>query len=173
MIDWKQIDGWFTGEDAKAYTHIAWNMPPIARFLEIGAYKGRSTVCMDTIAKDIDRNITIDVIDTFNGDVHIGTANTHEEFIANTKHCNIGRIYPMDTAFAHATITDGYYDAVFIDATHTYKAVLHDIVTYQPKVKKGGIIAGHDIDNPDVYKAVYNQFGRGFHYIGNCWITKP
>ena len=33
---------------------------------------------------------------------------------------------------------------IYIDATHTYEAVLEDLKTYFPKLKKGGIMSGHD-----------------------------
>lgn len=39
---------------------------------------------------------------------------------------------------------DEYFDFVYIDADHTYEGCLEDLVAWYPKVKKGGIIAGHD-----------------------------
>jgi len=38
---------------------------------------------------------------------------------------------------------------VYLDACHTYEAVLEDLNAYLPKLKKGGIMAGHDFLNPD------------------------
>tara|TARA_R100000030_G_scaffold79009_1_gene61955 strand:- start:117 stop:791 length:675 start_codon:yes stop_codon:yes gene_type:complete len=37
-------------------------------------------------------------------------------------------------------------DIVFIDALHTYEAVLTDWLVYSPRVKKGGIVAFHDCE---------------------------
>jgi len=40
-------------------------------------------------------------------------------------------------------------DLVFIDGNHSYKYVLSDIEHWEPIVRKGGIVAGHDyVDNP-------------------------
>ncbi len=39
-------------------------------------------------------------------------------------------------------------DFVYIDSNHNYDGVLLDIETYLPKVRKGGIIGGHDFGNP-------------------------
>jgi len=39
---------------------------------------------------------------------------------------------------------DGSLDFVFIDASHLYKHVKEDISAWVPKVRKGGIVAGHD-----------------------------
>ena len=47
-------------------------------------------------------------------------------------------------------------DFVYIDGNHTYKYVKEDIKNYFPKLKKNGILAGHDFDylSPGVIKAV-------------------
>jgi len=41
-------------------------------------------------------------------------------------------------------IKDGSLDFAYIDAEHTYNAGMQDIILWVRKVKKGGIIAGHD-----------------------------
>jgi predicted O-methyltransferase YrrM len=51
-------------------------------------------------------------------------------------------------------------DFVYIDANHDYKYVLEDCNTWLPKIKKGGIISGHDYNrspDDDVKNAV-NSF---------------
>ena len=39
---------------------------------------------------------------------------------------------------------DGSLDFVFIDGAHDYESVKEDIKTWYPKVRKGGILSGHD-----------------------------
>lgn len=41
-------------------------------------------------------------------------------------------------------LPDDAFDFVFIDADHSMKAVLQDLDNYWPKLKSGGIMAGHD-----------------------------
>lgn len=41
------------------------------------------------------------------------------------------------------------YDFVFIDGEHTYEQVFKDICNYLPKIKKGGMLIGHDYGHPD------------------------
>jgi hypothetical protein len=41
-------------------------------------------------------------------------------------------------------VPDGSLDFVFIDALHEYEHVKEDIHTWYPKVRKGGILSGHD-----------------------------
>jgi len=39
---------------------------------------------------------------------------------------------------------DEYFDFVYIDADHTEEAVKEDILAWWPKVRSGGVLAGHD-----------------------------
>lgn len=48
---------------------------------------------------------------------------------------------------AAAQILDGSLDFVFIDATHEYKEVLADLRAWWPKLRTGGVCAGHDFLN--------------------------
>lgn len=44
-------------------------------------------------------------------------------------------------------------DFVYIDGNHDYKFVKEDMQNYYKKLKKGGVLAGHDIPRADVSKA--------------------
>jgi len=44
-------------------------------------------------------------------------------------------------------------DFIYIDGNHDYKFVKEDMVNYYKKLKKGGVLAGHDIPLPGVTKA--------------------
>ena len=46
---------------------------------------------------------------------------------------------------------------LYIDTTHEYEHVIKEIDAWYPKVKLGGIIAGHDYFTPGVHRAV-NEF---------------
>jgi hypothetical protein len=45
---------------------------------------------------------------------------------------------------AHHQIKNKSLDFIYIDADHTYEAVFSDLVNFYPKLRKGGVIAGHD-----------------------------
>lgn len=68
------------------------------------------------------------------------------------------------TTDAAKEIEDGSLDFIFLDATHTYNALRADILTWLPKVKKGGLIAGHDyhpaFDNSGIIRVVNEIFGK-------------
>lgn len=55
------------------------------------------------------------------------------------------------------TFKDEYFDFIYIDSCHLYPAVKNDLNIFLPKLKKGGIMAGHDYfeyDNFGVIEAV-------------------
>ena len=51
-------------------------------------------------------------------------------------------------------VENGSLDFVFIDADHSEESVKKDIRAWFWKVRKGGLICGHDINLPGVFKAV-------------------
>ncbi len=50
----------------------------------------------------------------------------------------------MTSLEALAEVPDGALDFVFIDAAHDYASVRSDLEGWTPKVRSGGIVAGHD-----------------------------
>lgn len=78
-----------------------------------------------------------------------------------------------DSAKSAEGFPDGYFDLVYIDACHEYEAALADIRAWLPKVKPGGVLAGHDyhLDYSGVIKAVQEVFsGRQNVAEYNWWV---
>lgn len=73
------------------------------------------------------------------------------------EHSERATIYRDFSNKACEKIKDNSLDFVFIDASHDYKSVLEDIKCWEPKVKKDGIISGHDIDILEVRRAVQDH----------------
>lgn len=44
-------------------------------------------------------------------------------------------------------VPDNSLDMVYIDCCHEYECVKKDLKAWYPKVKSGGVVAGHDINN--------------------------
>jgi len=51
---------------------------------------------------------------------------------------------------ASATVDDGSLDFVYIDGNHSYESVWSDLAAWVPKVRSGGIVAGHDYGRSSV-----------------------
>lgn len=71
----------------------------------------------------------------------------------NDKRVHILRDFSMDAALK---FNDKSFDFVYIDAIHTFESCFSDIITWYPKVKKGGWLCGHDYtgSHPSVKYAV-------------------
>jgi len=63
--------------------------------------------------------------------------------LLNDKNCNVEFIKKFSME-AVKDIEDESLDFVFIDANHDYEWVKEDIYEWSKKVKKGGIVSGHD-----------------------------
>jgi predicted O-methyltransferase YrrM len=53
-------------------------------------------------------------------------------------------LFRVDSLNGASFFEPGYFDAVFIDANHAYEFVRDDIAAWAPKVRRGGMVAGHD-----------------------------
>ena len=73
------------------------------------------------------------------------------------KNCEVIKGYSVDVA---KTIPDESLDWVYIDADHRYEAVKADLKAWFPKVRKGGVMSGHDYMN-FVYKAPFGDYVYG------------
>ena len=65
----------------------------------------------------------------------------------------------QDTITAARLFDDQSLDFIFVDARHDFCAVLQDLTTYWPKLKPGGIFAGHD----------YLTHSEALNYLGRLY----
>lgn len=56
---------------------------------------------------------------------------------------------------------DETFDFIYVDARHDYKGVTEDMVAWYPKLKRGGIFAGHDYMTQDEVETAQRKLGRG------------
>ena len=78
-----------------------------------------------------------------------------------------------DSVSASREFIDGSFDFIYIDADHTYESVKSDIEAWLPKVRKGGIIAGHDYQPSwkGVIRAIDEKFGKPDQtFADSSWI---
>ena len=68
-------------------------------------------------------------------------------------------------------VRDESVDLVYVDGDHRYEAVLADIQGWKPKLRKGGVMAGHDWSFKAVQKALSETLGGDdyFFFQGDSW----
>ncbi len=82
------------------------------------------------------------------------------------------RLLNMESKKAAITFGHAMSDFVFIDASHDYESVKTDIALWAPKVRTGGLIAGHDYSrrHKGVIRAVDEAYGgRAQVAPGKVW----
>lgn len=87
-----------------------------------------------------------------------------ETFLENLRaagHEDLVTLVRDSSAGAAAGFDDGFFDMIYIDACHQYECVKTDILSWLPKLKTGGLIAGDDYNHhhPGVVRAVDEVFG--------------
>lgn len=99
----------------------------------------------------------------------------YRRFLGNTRsHKARLRVLRMRTNEACHHVDDGSLDFVFIDADHSYESVKEDINLWEPKVRPGGMVAGHDTHFPGVYKAITERYASGMLRMvrhDHCWFV--
>jgi predicted O-methyltransferase YrrM len=153
------VDGWFNFE--QVYIDMV-NRFERGLFVEIGCWKGRSTIFMADQIKSSGKDIKFfatDLWEPFRQEDGILFHSTMEEFLNN-----IEPVKEMITVIkgssheTHKQFEDASIDFLFIDANHDYEMVIKDIQFWLPKVKPHGVIAGHDYQFNGVRKAVDEMF---------------
>jgi|YNPMSStandDraft_2_1061718.scaffolds.fasta_scaffold06750_2 hypothetical protein len=167
-LGYRDIFGWFDAE--KIYQQIFDFIPNDGWFCEVGVFLGKSTAFFQEICrKNPDKQVNHIVIDTFEG-----TKGEHERileqlgkplkeaFIENMRKCgfDLDKIFIKVGKSQEILLRDfphHFFDAIYIDGDHSYEAFKLDLKLTRLKVKKGGIIAGHDIDIPSVWRVLREE----------------
>ena len=170
-------EDWFTYPNL--YQSVIQKFGDGSHFVEVGSWRGRSAAFMGVEIINSGYDITFDCIDTWEGSIehkNLDLSNLYNEFLDNIKPI-IKVINPIKTTSLEASklYADNSLDFIFIDASHQYQDVLDDINAWLPKIKEGGILAGHDFGFGDVNKAVTTFFNNtSFSVSEDCWIyEKP
>lgn len=175
-------ENWFTFP--KLYSGFINRLPEGGKMVEVGVWKGKSMAYLGVEAVNSKKDITIYAVDTWQGspeeaahqnDSFVKSGTLYDLFLENIKPINATKqvIHPIvgcSTSVAEQ-FEDGSLDIVFIDAAHDYDSVCQDIAAWLPKVKKGGILAGHDYWGwPEVKRAVDDTLKTAKGNNEDCWV---
>lgn len=169
---------WFTYKDF--YKEIVDKFPCGSKFIEIGCWKGKSSAYMAVEIANSRKRIEFTCIDTWKGNKENQNApelnRLYEIFKDNMRSLeNYYSDLRMPSLQAAKLFEDDSLDFVFIDGSHEYVDVKNDINAWLPKVKMGGILAGHDYWKdtnawPDVKRAVRDLLSDYKVIKEGCWI---
>lgn len=84
-------------------------------------------------------------------------------------------IIKKTTVDAANDIEDGSLDFVFIDADHTAAGVRRDILAWRSKIRKGGVLSGHDYnqrDFPGVVQVIDDLYPSRKLHDDHVWAVK-
>lgn len=142
------------------YREIAEWIPDGGRWVEVGAYWGQSFGYAVVECLNRGKKIDMVAVDMFAWPSPEGwpmEQKFHYEMSPIAGHFRTVKGISWEVA---DQFEDESVDFVFIDADHVYQSVRNDVLAWLPKVKPGGIIAGHDYNPPhEVKRAVDEIFG--------------
>lgn len=177
------LTGWST-DILQFYSDVAAELPDGATCVELGVWCGRSLSYLDfalrRAGKTHCRLVGVDAwpegygarggspIDEAiqrvgGGSLYVWAMSEMLKYIPeHLAHLDLVR---CRTTLAARLFDNASLDLVFVDADHEYAGVLLDLTAWTPKVRRGGILAGHDYDHAhplhsEVVRAVDDFFGR-------------
>ena len=165
--DWSTCEGWF--DYYHFYKEVADALGGNDIAVEVGSYKGRSIAYLaQRLARQGKHGVALWAVDSFKDA-------KREELSANLIRCGCERvrILEADSAASAAGFNSESVTFAYIDAAHDYESVKRDIAAWLPKIKSGGILAGHDAQSPGVQKAVKELLPNAEFYLPVWMYRKP
>lgn len=180
------VPGWFNFENV--YQLAVESCKDGDVLVEIGSFMGKSALYMMEQIQNSKKDLKFWCVDEFlinisEGDGQLplngppimasawsqqygidGQYNAFKHFTANSvaAECLTGHIRRLSWEGAEP-FKDESLAFVFLDAGHTYEAVQKDLLAWYPKIKSGGILAGHDYgdNNPaNGVRLAVNEFAK-------------
>lgn len=188
---YKDIHGWFNWENL--YNEIVFELDNGSRIIEVGSWMGQSVIYLAQQVALSGKDIKINAVDIWDMSydyepfhlmfekAKILNTDLYGLFVLNLETFNVSHLVDslvMSSVTASKEFEKETVDVVFIDANHSYEAVRNDLEAWWPKIKKGGIMAGHDYFNPppDGVKQAVDEFFQSLDLSiqikEGCWYVK-
>jgi len=146
------VEGWLTDAQAARLRERAAAVRAGGRIVEIGSFRGRSTIVLASAAAEGVEVVAIDPhIGSDRGPQEIAAQpalgeSDHERFLANLAAAGVAdRVRHVRKPSADALgDVDDPIDLLWIDGAHRYGPALDDVVRWGARVPDGGVLAIHD-----------------------------
>ena len=145
----EDVPGWLSDEEGEALYELAKECTGRGVIVEIGSWKGKSTICLAAGSR-AGRGVRIFAVDP-HADYR------HGEFKENIDRAGIADLVTPVQGLSQAVVDDfdEPIELLFVDGSHEEEDVRVDFETWVPKVVDGGIVAFHDTTwHPGVRRVV-------------------
>jgi predicted O-methyltransferase YrrM len=171
------VEGWLSDDQVVRLHDAARVVPEGGRIVEIGSFRGRSTIVLAASAPQAGDVVAIDPhagndrgpqeLDGYADEA----SEDHDVFLANLDAAGVrDRVRHVRKPSEHAAPdVDGEIDLLYIDGAHRYQPARDDLVRWGAQVRTGGTLLIHDaFSSVGVTLALARtMFGsRRFQYIG-------
>lgn len=149
-MTYQDIPGWFDGADVLSYQELSGKVLR-GVIVEVGSWMGKSSASIAPICRI--NGTRVFCVDTWAGYPDQTPENLPQRtdyyttFLRNVlTFGNQDVLFPIRLTSVEASqlFEPASVNMVFIDAAHDYENCSSDIKSWLPKIKSGGIIAGHD-----------------------------
>lgn len=163
----KNVEGCLSVKEGILLYKLAKKIPKDCSIVEIGSWKGKSTICM--ALGSYDGNLA----KVYAIDPHNNNFNTYEEFIENIREFNVYDIITpiVSTSEKAACDFNKPIGLLFIDGAHDYENVKKDYELWFPKLINNGYIAFHDTIFHDGPKKFVDKYMLKSRFIKNVKFT--
>ncbi len=175
----EHVDGWMSADQARRLYDAALTTRPGDQIVEIGSFRGRSTIVLASGASDGVQVVAIDPhagndrgpqqLDGFAAEAQ----SDHEVFNANLAAAGVTERVTHLRVFSdvgHSQVT-GMVAVLYIDGAHRYGPARTDIRDWGCRVADDGTMLIHDsFSSVGVTLAIIRElmFGRRFRYVGRA-----
>jgi len=147
-----EIDGWLSHAEGKLLYELAKNVPMGKAIVEIGSWKGKSTIWLAKGAEAGHRN-KVFAIDPHRGsESHVseGGGDTYPIFLVNLSKARVkDMVVPLVmTSSEAARYWQGSVGLLWVDGSHEYEDVKHDFLVWKQYLAFGAMVVLHDCDKP-------------------------
>lgn len=174
------IDGWMRFEELQfLYNESQKHL----NILEVGSWKGKSAHAILSGLKKANKGGRLTCCDTWQGSIDPRDStnwmakqeDVYQIFKENIKEFDNVTFIKKSSVEAAQDFDDETFDMIFIDAGHDYDSVVADIRAWKSKLKKGGVLCGHDHQEDiwmAVVEAVRDELGTPHEVHDSIWVFR-
>lgn len=137
------------------YTQVAERLKDGCLIAEVGLSVGTSAIMLAETLLSQGKTFHMVMVDNLD----YGKTDQLQEIIRNVCRARVQQyveILPIDSLLAATRYPDESFDFVFLDSSHKYLPTCSEIRCWYPKIKEGGILAGHDYNECEEVRLAVN-----------------